>query len=47
MWSNKEDYYMSIDQSLSSCLTPDVPNPEVVDDFLIMKKIEFYGINFS
>ena len=28
-------------------LTPDVLNPEVLDDFLIMKKIEFYGINFS
>ena len=28
-------------------LTPDVPNPEVLDDFLTMKKIEFYGINLS
>ena len=47
MWSNKEDYYMSIDQSLSKLLTPDVHNPEVLEDFLTKKKIEFYGINFS
>ena len=51
MWSNREDYnvYMSIEDWTKpvKLLTPDVPNPEVLDDFLTMKKIEFYGINFS
>ena len=44
MWSNKEDYYMLIDQSVSSCWLRIYPIQKFLMTYLTMKKIEFYEI---
>ena len=44
MWSNKEDYYMLIDQSVLSCWLRIYSIQKFLMTYLSMKKIEFYEI---